>query len=211
MLRHWTRAIFIPVLGAALLITSCDRGREANPVGDPITGPSAPQAILGLFEPGDGTVEGTDGGEYRLVEDRLLLDLADLQVSKLIGIGGGQISLAGYTLTVPAGAVTRPTLFTVTVVTSGYVEVDATATITGLLGNLIDIGSRGFRKPVILSLTYARTPSFDVENPPPLVILRRVESGYDDPYELVPSVTDLERKLVHARLDHLSRYCMAQN
>src|SRR5438477_6400994 len=80
---------------------------------------------------------------YTLVEGGLPTDLGTLQLSQLIGPMGGSLTLAGHVLTVPAGAVTEPTLFTLTLGTRGYVEVGLKAT-REIFGTVVDVGSTGF-------------------------------------------------------------------
>lgn len=159
----------------------------------------------------DGTVTTADGEEYTLVQDRLPTDLDDLSVSKLIGVDGGQISLAGHRLTVPEGAVDQPTLFTVTLVTNGYVEVDLSATVTDLLGNLVEVGTEEnpFNEPVTLTLNYNRSPNVEEDVEGDLIVLRMLGDTHDDPHEPLESEVDEEEGKVSTRLPHFTGYCVA--
>jgi hypothetical protein len=186
--------IALPFLVFAL-IAGCNPGDS-----HPLESSTEPQELLG------GLLGGNRVSGYTLVKAPLLSP-SELSISATIGSNGGELTLLGHTLTVPVGAVTRPTLFLITVLPTGYVEVDLTASITGLLGNLLDVGSRGFLKPVPVTLSYASATN--VEDPRWLTILR-VNSllGYRQ-YEVMPSTVDRDRKTVTAELDHFSRYVIA--
>ena len=126
-----------------------------------------------------------------------------LSLSRIIGLLGGTLSVANHTVAVPFGAVTVPTLFTLRHANNGYVEVDATATITDLLGKILDIGGLGFRKPVTMTLSYARATN--VSDPSRLKIVRLKADGQ---HEIMPSTVNLWKKTVSAQLDHFSRYAL---
>lgn len=145
-------------------------------------------------------------GEYVLVEGRIPDHIADFDASQLIGPSGGSVHLAGHSIEVPAGAVSDPTLFTITVVTNGYVQVELTAVLSGLLG-VVDVGESGFGgETVKLTLTYAWAK--DVNDPSKLVILRMHDDGTA---EALPTTLSATGKTVSAQLDHFSRYAMASN
>ena len=116
------------------------------------------------------------------------------------------VALTGGVVATPAGAVTLPTLFTLTLRTNGYVEVDLLALQTNLLGRVLNIGESGFRKPVTLTMTYAR--GTNVTDPSRLKIMRWKSDGR---HEILPSRVDTDTKRVTAQLDHFSRYCMVAN
>ena len=126
-----------------------------------------------------------------------------LSLSRIIGLLGGTISVANHSVTVPFGAVTLPTLFTLTYAGNGYVEVDATATITDLLGRILDVGGLGFKKPVTMTLSYARATN--VTDPSRLKIVRLNPNGQ---HEVMPSTVNTWKKTVSAQLDHFSRYAL---
>ena len=129
-----------------------------------------------------------------------------LSLSRIIGLLGGTLSVANHTVAVPFGAVTVPTLFTLRHVNNGYVEVDATATITDLLGKILDVGGLGFRKPVTMTLSYARATN--VSDPSRLKIVRLKPDGQ---HEIMPSTVNLSKKTVSAPLDHFSRYALVSD
>lgn len=181
----------------ALAAAGCDRSVESP------TGPGgSPDALLRLGGGGGG-----ESGSYTLANDPLLpgLDPDNLSVSRLIGLGGGSLSLFGHRLEVPAGAVLQPTVFTVAVLPTGSVEVYLTAINTGLLGRVLNVGADGFRRPVPVTLSYAR--STNVPDPSRLVVLRM--NGRNGLPEPLPSRVDRVARTVTADLDHFSRYAVA--
>jgi hypothetical protein len=147
-----------------------------------------------------------DDQSYVRIEDKLPPDIPSLSVSSVIGLLGGEVHLAGHVISVPRGAVSLPTVFTLTIATNGYVEVNITALTTNLLGSVINIGEVGFRKPVTLSLTYARATN--VTDPTRLKLMRLKADGK---HEILPSRVRDEGLMVTAELDHFSRYCMIAN
>lgn len=198
-MRTPRRRGFLSALGVSFILSlglaACDHSGQLAPV------PDAPRY---------GEVESQDGEGYVLLQERIPSDIMDLDVSKLIGIDGGKISLAGHTITVPAGAVTTPTLFTMTLKTTGYIDVDLSATVTDLLGNVIDVGEKGFQKPVTLTLTFARSPNVPDELDD-ITILRMLGGTHDEGHEPLETELDSETKTVSAELDHFSGYCLADN
>jgi len=67
----------------------------------------------------------------------------------LLGLLGGIVSLGGNAVALPVGAVSLPTLITLRVPASSYVEVDVTAN---------DLLSFVFRHPVSITIDYSRCP-----------------------------------------------------
>lgn len=135
-----------------------------------------------------------------------LVKTVEATLALLLGSDGGVLSLLNHVLTVPAGAVGEPTLFSMTVLQDGYVEVELTATPKSLLRRLLfwrKVEEVNFRVPVELSLSYANATN--VTDPSRLKIMRVNPNGR---HEILPSTVDLESKTVTADLDHFSRYCM---
>lgn len=187
--RYIQRLLLLVTLAASPLLLSCDR----DPVEPRVEVEMGPRASVA----GD--------GEYTLVEGRIPSDIEDLTVSGLIGVDGGSISLAGHQLTVPAGAVDAPTVFTMTLPSSGYVEVDLKAVQVTALGETV---VEKFAQPVTLTLTYAWASN--VTDPSALRILYMTDGTHDGGHELVADQSvDETGKTVSARLDHFSAYCMA--
>ena len=175
------------LLGLCLFATSCGRDNAAGPVA-PLATPSPSPSIT----------------TYTLVSDPrgLVLDTSLLSVQALISpLTGGTISVLGHSLKVPAGAVTVPTLFTMVVLPTGFIEVDLRALLPDLFGTVITT----FNKPLKLTLHYRRTT--DVVDPSRLVIVHI--NGTE--YEPLRSTVDPTKKTVTAKLRHFSKYAMAQN
>jgi hypothetical protein len=128
-----------------------------------------------------------------------------LNVSAVIGLLGGVLNLGGHSLVVPYGAVSLPSLFTMTRTSNTYVEVDLMS-VRQLLGQILNIGELGFNKPVTVKLSYARANN--VTDPSRLKIMRLLPNGG---YEILPSTVDTRTKTVSAKLDHFSRYCMVSD
>ncbi|HEX7089830.1 MAG TPA: hypothetical protein VF192_06820 [Longimicrobiales bacterium] len=183
-------------LALGLVLTAC-HGDET------IVGPSAsPQAPA----PQATMATDPDGNTYTIIEGPPLG--LPLQLTRLISLEGGTLSLLGHTLVVPKGAVTSPTLFTMLVGLNGHVEVHLTALVPTLF-RILNIGEQGFRKPVRLTLSYANARN--VEDPNDLVIVYVPGWWGYDRVEPLPSTVDTTRKTVTAELDHFSRYAMATN
>lgn len=209
--RFSTKYRFAVVLAFAFAFAiglgSCDSG-TAPEVEAPSLGP-VPE-----WSPSESVLLDRDGDRYTLVQGRIPSHVRDLSVSKLIGLLGGTLDLAGHRLIVPTGAVLEATTFQMTQLTNGYVAVELRATllrrITRFLfrtiETLLDIGELGFEKPVTIELTYAWATN--VTDPSRLVIVRILDDGR---VEEVPSEVDTDRKVVRAKLDHFSRYCIAMN
>lgn len=217
-MRRWIAFIAAPALALTLVITSC----EQSPTGPENLAPAPtdsldanPDALLGgLLDGLGGDSDGSDvttvtdqhGNEYTLVRSHIPVDAPDLRVTRLLGSAGGVLSIAGHQLIVPEGLLNRLTLFTLTAVNDGHIEVEVTALAHTLWG-VLDIGARGFDQPVTLELRYSTASN--LENPQELVILRMPDHGYSGEYEAVPSTVDENRKVVVGQLDRFSRYCMA--
>lgn len=204
-IQHWLRGGLTALL-LSVTVASCDHAERNG--AEQLTAPqelllSSPSKVV-TAEDADGNIE-----SYTLVEeDGLLSSLTTLHVSELIGIDGGELTLLGHTLTVPAGAVDEPALFTLTVLADGYVHVDLMAVRLSLLG-LIDIGAQGFDEPVEVTMTYERATNVPRRKQNDLVILRLNPDGFDAVHEVMPAQVDKKSKTVTTWLDHFSGYCMA--
>lgn len=138
-----------------------------------------------------------------------LIRTLEATIALLLGSDGGILALLNHVLSVPQGAVSEPTIFSMTVIQAGYVEVELTATPKSLLSKLFfwrKVEDVQFNKPVELSLSYGRATN--VTDPSRLKIMR---VNADGRHEILPSTVDTVRKTVTAELDHFSRYCMIAN
>lgn len=189
MKKHWLRFSFLTVAAAAVTLSACDladRGAQ-TPLEPTRAEHAAAKAVQKL--PGHVPVH-----------------VAGSSAAALIGSGGGTISVAGHVLTVPAGAVSRPTRFTMAVVNDGYVEVELNATVPQSRGPGIDVGEKGFDRPVTLQLNYAWAAG-DVD----ASRLQIVWVKEDGSLETLSSTADSGTKTVTADLDHFSKYAIGQN
>lgn len=194
MRRFWKQLFLVPALVVAVLAGCEVADRTPLEV-------TAPQPLLG-------GLLGGNQASYTLVKDPLLPGILQaVSTNALIGVQGGQITLLGHTLTVPAGAVSQPTIFTLTVLPTGYVEVNLTATLTSVLGLVLNVGDDGFLRPVPVTLSYARATN--VTDPSKLTVVHLGGLlGYKN-IQPVPSTVDPASKTVTADLEHFSRYSLA--
>jgi len=198
MCRRTMKFPVILALAFSFFLAACD---GADRVAAPTTEPQLQQAAV---------VTGPNGETYTLIRSKPLISLPlQLQVTDLISLNGGSITLLGHTLAVPAGAVTSPTLFTMLLGLNGYIEVNLEALSPSLLGGLLNIGGHGFRRPVRVTLSYANAA--DVVDPSRLVIVHLPGLWGYETAEPVPTTVDPVRKTVTAELDHFSRYAIASN
>lgn len=178
-----------PLLLLALL--SCDPGTDP---GGPL--PLEPRRT-----------EEVEAGQDLTLVSGSPLDLGGLlQATAVIGPGGGTLSLGGFTLTVPAGAVTLPTVFTLVPLLNGLVEVDLQALLPTLLGGVLDVGAAGFPEGKEVTLTMSYAGAEGVGDPQRLLIVHRRADGVLEPLE---SRVDTALRTVTVELEHFSRYCMA--
>jgi hypothetical protein len=199
MTRILRKLAILPVL--LLAVTACEK--EADPI--------AAVAPSGEIDPLlGGLLGGSPPAGWVLANDPALTlggIVKAVSTSQLISFGGGSISLLGHTLVVPAGAVTKPTLFLMTVLPTGKVEVDLLASVNTLFG-ILDVGSKGFAKPIPVTLTYSRSTNVGSHAPELKVLRIKSLLGYGN-YEVMPSTVDTTNKNVHTALDHFSRYSLA--
>ena len=205
MRRGWLNRATMLSLALALFVSGCDHAptepeittpeqTQTEQVEAPVVSAGADYHLVRAEAGGGDSSQGLLGGLLRLVGKVLEL------VVKVIGLDGGLLSLGSHSLLVPAGAVTEPTTFSMELLPSDYVMVDLTATRRG-----VDVGEKGFEKPVTITLSYDQ---LNVRDPSKLFILRLNENGQ---HEKLPSVVDTQKRTVSAELDHFSKYAMASN
>lgn len=174
---------------AAVLSCSPDRG-DQNSLITPLDGPR---------------IEAASSTSYYRITELLPDPVPVLQLSQVVGLLGGEITVAGHKLTVPAGAVSTPTLFTVRAMNNGYIELELNAVVDGLLG-IVNVGESGFKKPVTVTMTYARATN--VTDPQRLKVMRLNNNGR---HEILPTTVSANGLTVSAKLDHFSRYAMVSD
>ena len=77
--------------------------------------------------------------------------------SAIVGVLGGTVSLGGTSIAIPPGALSAPTLITVTVPAGQYMEVDVHAN---------DLTSFLFNSPVSITIDYSRCNRNDIQSAP---------------------------------------------
>jgi hypothetical protein len=187
--------VHVFALAAVLVVASCDR------LPDDTVGPSGDTPVPAFYYSGPVYT----ANQITVIKETTTWGLP-LSVQSLIGLLGGVLNLNGHSLLVPKGAVTVPTLFIMSTPNTSDVDVDLLALLPTLLGKLLNVGERGFAKPVTVTLSYGR--AYNVTNASRLFIVRKLPDGR---YEKMPSTVDPVRKTVSAQLDHFSKYCMASN
>jgi hypothetical protein len=188
------------LLGMLLLLAGCD---DAAVPTEPFARPAFSHVV-----------KGTDGGEYTLVAGQIPATV--LSESKWIGKEGGSVFLWGgykdgriiaHAVTIPEGAVSKRTLFTISIASSDHIEVDLRAQVEQKNG-LKDVGHLGFRKPVYLFLSYAYATN--VSDASRLTILYDPENGNAHQRVGGQVLFGLD-KYVFVQLDHFSKYALAMD
>jgi hypothetical protein len=150
--------------------------------------PTAPARLVGAADP-------VTLGTEKLVS----CPSEDLRVaSATIGSLGGDISVGGTTISIPAGAVRLPTLFTVTTPPSKYVEVEITA---------LGVEHYLFDQQVSITLDYSRCTRSDIDKAP--LTVWYIDSVTDTPLLPMGGVDDKQARTVTFTTDHLSSYAIA--
>lgn len=194
---------FAPIIAAVLLIAGCRDAIAPAPVVPANAG--QPEALLGLNIPIIDNLLGI--GDTVVVLQRAIPLPSNISATKIIGSSGGTLSLpaAGLTVSVPAGAVAYPTVFTV----------------TALAGRPIayEFGPHGakFAKPLTLKqdlrvtglseqfLSYLHLKGGYFSSSGNLInnLLRAIVS------ELLPATTDVDEMEVRFDVSHFSGYLVA--
>lgn len=112
MKRFAPRILTTIAAGTLLIVAGCRDSVAPAPIAPSTTG--QPQALLGINIPIIDNLLGT--GDTVVVLQRATPLPSNITATKVIGSGGGTLSVpgAGLTVNVPAGAVSYPTTFTVT-------------------------------------------------------------------------------------------------
>lgn len=197
-MNFWTRLRALPLTGLLLVLaaTACDRV-------EPTAAPSAPPRFSTLID--------ENGNAYVIAEGKY--STRTISESAIIGAAGGKLGVAGHQITVPAGAVDRPTRFTITMSQerspSGnqLVKVDNTAYQQDAGGAwTVNVGAAGFLKPLTLRMSYGWASN--ISDPGRLLILWDREDGSAEPYA---TSVDTATRTVTAQLTHFSIYAVGSS
>jgi hypothetical protein len=177
------------LLATVLAFTACS---DASP----ITGPDAMSAGAYAI---DARRAETAAGSPLTSHAQLLVcpSTQSFTASAVIGREGGSLSVGGATMTLPQKAVNRPTLFTMTVPASQYVEVEIVAE---------DRPHFNFDKRVSITLDYSRCGAEADEKP---LTAWHIDPRSKDLLEQMPGRKDRRDNNVSFGTDHLSGYALA--
>jgi len=118
--------------------------------------------------------------------------------SGLVGLLGGAVQLGATGISIPAGAITAPTLFQVTVPSSRFMEIDVSA---------VGFQSFLFEQPVTITIDYSRCNRSDIDQ-------QTLHVWHIDPVtkELLEDMGGTDDKVAHRitfTTGHLSGYAVA--
>lgn len=191
--RRAPLAVMVGALALTLAACTADFAPTA-PKSPELAAPPQPSNLLGLL---GGDDQDSDGQLAGLLSNLSLhrCDSPDFgSVSKSIGPAGGVIQIGPHSLTVPAGALSKPVVITATAAAGKYVKVD-----------LEPHGLR-FNSRVTLRLSYSHCASRPLL---PTVVYVGGAGDLLSILELVPSLSELSGERVTARLGHFSGYAIA--
>ena len=121
-----------------------------------------------------------------------------LRTQSLIGTGGGLVSLAGTVVGIPSGALSLPTLITLTIPASPYMEVDVQAN---------DLTSFLFNREIAVQIDYSRCTDPALATRP--VSVWYINSQTKKPEVFMGGVDDKAKRTVTFKTNHLSAYAIA--
>ena len=179
--------LLVAAVATAVFATGCSDA-PTTPPAQPPAAPDAPSSLLGLNI-------GLNLGGPTLVQCPVYTTQS---TTGIIGPLGGLLSLGDFVVEFPAGAVTTPTLFQVTVPASRYMKVDVTA--VGLDQFLFDA-------PISVTMDYSRCPVDRTAG-------KDLEVWYVSPLLNIPlqnmgGVDDPTNRKITFTTDHLSGYVIA--
>ena len=116
----------------------------------------------------------------------------------IIGPLGGTLSLDGTTIGIPSGALTEPTLITLTIPASPYMEIDVRAN---------DLLSFVFNKPIGIRLDYSRCtdPALDTQR----LSVWHIDTQTKDLLENMGGTDNKASNTIDFSTGHLSNYAIA--
>jgi hypothetical protein len=194
--RRFALSTFAALCGIALVSGGCQDVATLNT-------PAAPEAPRYT----------TEGQPIRLLRGSAPAAAPD-SVVQTIGALGGELKLGTHKLSVPAGAVAAPTVFTMRLVRqdegTSYVEVDLSAHRDLADGTRISVGTptAPFLQPLNLKLDYALlTEPSTAER---LVVVYLVNDRASGALEAQPTLVAQNSQWVIAKLTHFSRYIIGE-
>lgn len=196
----YRRAPLAALVGAIVLtVAACTADfAPSAPKSPELAVPTQPSELLGLLG-GDGL--GSDGDSNGMLAGLLSnlslhrCDSPDFgSVSKSIGWAGGVIQVGPHSLSVPAGALSKPVVITATARGGKYVKVD------------FEPHGLRFNSRATLRLSYAHCASRPLL---PKVVYVDGTGDLLSILELVPALIDFSSDRVTARLGHFSGYAIA--
>jgi hypothetical protein len=121
-----------------------------------------------------------------------------LKTVSLVGTGGGLVSLAGTVVAIPSGALSLPTLITLTIPASQYMEVDIQAN---------DLAHFLFNTEIAVKIDYSRCTD-------PALATAKLSVWYIDSQtkelkEFFGGVDDKANRTITFKTNHLSAYAIA--
>ena len=172
--KWWSVAAVVAAVGMA----SC-----AEPVSAPVVPATvtAPSALL-TGTPSLVSCPGGDGGA----------------TSGLVGVLGGTLQLGSTRVSIPAGAVLSPTIFTLTTPASEHMEIRVTA-----LNALHYV----FRRPVTITIDYGRCAA-EATDAAPLSVWY-IDTGTKALLENMGGINDPVARTITFTTDHFSGYAIA--
>ena len=204
MKRLLLNRISVAAVGVVFALAGCSDASAPSPVAPPADA-QRPEALLGILDPVLNTLLGKS--DTVLVLQRTSAIPQNITVTKVVGSGGGTISIpdAGLTVAIPSGALSYPT----------------TITVTALQGNRVayEFGPHGtkFAKPVAMTQDLRNTAV--TKDMLPYVNFR---AGYFDSLtnllfgllrsivnELLPATADATDMTVRFNVNHFSGYLVA--
>jgi hypothetical protein len=122
-----------------------------------------------------------------------------LSTQLLVGTGGGLVSLAGTVVGIPSGALSLPTLITLTIPASQFMEVDIKA--NSLTEPFL------FNREIAVQIDYSRCTDPALATRP--VTVWYIDSQTKKPLEHMGGVDDKAKRTVTFKTNHLSAYAIA--
>lgn len=124
---------------------------------------------------------------------------ASSSASALLGVLGGSVDTQGHSITLPAGAVSLPTLLRVEAPASTLVEIDVAAN---------DLLHFHFHRPVSITIDYSRCP--DSATAGKTLTVYHIDTQTKALLEHMGGVDDPARRRITFTTSHLSGYAIAQ-